>query len=158
MVRCYLNMEDYYNALSCSQRVLQIYERVLGPNHTETKEIRSSIAMIQEKCRKVEESREMEVITLTPTCDDSPAQQQGMEGEYIILEFNGWQIGNEDVFPRIYEENKENPKSIVLIQNDIITRHHFDGRIGALLESKKLDKKEKEKLKEAYLRWKRLIQ
>ena len=154
LVRCYYSMGDYQNALSCSQRVLQIYERVYGPNHTMTQEIRSNIATEQEEIRKIEESHATEVITLTPSDEDSPARQQGMEGEYVILEYNGWQIGNEDVFARIFEENLKQPKTILVIKDNVITIHRFDEKIGALLKSKKVEKTVKDQFKEAYRRWK----
>ena len=84
---------------------------------------------------------------------DSPARQQGMAGEYVVLEFCGWHIGDEQSFVKTFNAYQTQPKDIVVIKDGIITKHHFEAKIGAWIKTKDLTKEEKQLLKEAYEKW-----
>ena len=77
-----------------------------------------------------------------------------IDGEYIILEYCGWHIGDEQVFMSTLNTYKTQPKNIVLIKDGVITEHHFEEKMGAYLKSKDLTKEEKQSLKETYEQWK----
>lgn len=162
LAQAYFHLGNYQTALSHLQRALKIQESVLGPNYSSVQQIREYIAELEgtiqseeKKKQAAERSREVEVITFTPTEDyDSPARQQGLDGEYIILEYCGWHIGNEDMFVSTFNTYKTQPKNIVLIKDGVITEHHFEEKMGAYLKSKDLTKEEKQSLKETYEQWK----
>ena len=162
LANAYFQLGNYQTALSHLQRALKIQESVLGPNHSDVRQIREYIASLEEtiqseegKKQAAERSREVEVITFTPLEDyDSPARQQGLDGEYIILEYCGWHIGDEQVFMSTLNTYKTQPKNIVLIKDGVITEHNFEEKMGARLKSKDLTKEEKQSLKETYEQWK----
>ena len=86
--------------------------------------------------------------------DETPASQQGMSEEYYLLEFADWNFENTtDLF---YKNNelKDKPKDIVVMKDGVITKHHFEDTIGMQLGIKFVSKEEKQKITEAYHKWK----
>ncbi len=87
--------------------------------------------------------------------DETPAFQQGMSGEYYLLEFADWNFENTtDLFDK-NDELKDKPKEIVVMKDGVITKHHFEKSIGTQLGIKFISKEEKQKITEAYHKWKK---
>ena len=86
---------------------------------------------------------------------DTPARQQGMSGEYILLEFENW---DETSPVSLYDKTKElqgKPKDIVVLKDGIITKHHFENSIGAQLGIKQITKEERKQINQLYKQWKK---
>ena len=67
--------------------------------------------------------------TATTVEGNVPARQQGMDGEYIILEFADW---NQDSTTSLFDKNKEmkgKPKDIVVMKGEVVSKYHFDNII-----------------------------
>ena len=97
------------------------------------------------------------VYTATVIDGDTPARQQGMSGEYIVLEFADWTTHDTT---SLFEYNKVNnefrgkPKTTVVMKDDVISRHHFENTIGVHFDLKKVGKEEKERIISIYEQWK----
>ena len=151
----YYQLNDYQATLSYFQRALKIKEHTLGPNHSLTLATRSNVEYITEYIKRAQHISDLQVITFTPEGDDSPARQQGLQGEYVVLDYCGWHIGEELVFEDKFKEVNKLPKDIVIIKDGVISKHHFEGRMGARVKTKDILKEEKQRLKESYERWKK---
>ncbi len=98
----------------------------------------------------------MATIVYTATASDSnlPAGKQGMNGEYIILEFADYDITSDG---SVFDKSKElqgKPKDIVVMANNVISQHHFENTIGVRLGLKIINKEEKQRIISEYLNWK----
>lgn len=110
---------------------------------------------MEKEIQKNERIRDLQIITLTPLEEgDSPARQQGLDGKYIILEYCGWHFGEEHVFEKTFNACITQPKDVVLIKDGVITKHHFEEKIGARIKSEDLTKEEKQHIRESYEAWK----
>ena len=86
--------------------------------------------------------------------DETPASQQGMSGEYYLLEYSDWNFeSSTDLFDK-NDELKDKPKDIVVMKDGVITKHHFENKIGIQLGLKFVSKEEKQRITEAYHKWK----
>ena len=86
--------------------------------------------------------------------DETPASRYGMSGEYYLLEFADWNFESlTDLFDK-NDELKDKPKDIVVMKDGVITKHHFEDTIGIQLGIKFVSKEEKQKIMEAYHKWK----
>lgn len=86
---------------------------------------------------------------------NSPAFQKGMSGEYFLLEFADW---NHESHINLFDKNNEfrdKPKDIVVMKDGVITKHHFENTIGMQFGLKFVSKEEKQKITEAYHKWKK---
>ena len=77
---------------------------------------------------------------------NNPARQQGMYGEYIVLEFADWTTNGTTSLFEVNNEFRGKPKSIVVMKDDAVSRHHFENTIGVRLDLKKVGKEEKERI------------
>ena len=85
--------------------------------------------------------------------DETPASRYGMSGEYYLLEFADWNFESlTDLFDK-NDELKDKPKDIVVMKDGVITKHHFEDTIGIQLGIKFVSKEEKQKITEAYHKW-----
>ncbi len=69
--------------------------------------------------------------TMTVVGGDTPAKEQGLEGEYILLEYADW---NPESTTSLFDKMKElqgKPVDILIKKGDTVSRHHFENRIGA---------------------------
>lgn len=92
------------------------------------------------------------------TCEEgnTPARQQGMSGEYVLLEFADWSFKSKT---SIYAKNMETkglPVDIVILRNGKIEKHHFEDKIGIQYHLKEISKKENEDIEKLYDKWKEL--
>ena len=86
---------------------------------------------------------------------DTPASQQGLIGDYVLLEFADW---DQNTKVSLFDKNAElrgKPKDILIMKNGQITQHHFDNTIGARLEVNYVGEKEKQRINTIYEEWKK---
>ena len=88
---------------------------------------------------------------------DTPARQQGMSGEYIVLKFDDWTIqGKMSLLINKNGELRGKPKTIVVLQDGVISEHFFESTIGAQISCKYVGKEEKQRIIDAYKRWEKI--
>ena len=91
--------------------------------------------------------------TATIVEGDTPASQQGMSGEYILLEFADW---NQDSPSSLFDKNKElqgKPKYILVMKDGTIEQHYFENTIGVKLEVRYVGIEERQRINKAYEEW-----
>ena len=93
------------------------------------------------------------IATFVP--DDYTASQQGMSGEYYLLEFANWNFETTIDLVEKNNELRDKPKDIVVMKDGVITKHHFENTIGIQIELNFISPEEKQKITEAYHRWKK---
>ena len=86
---------------------------------------------------------------------DSPARQQQMSGEYIVLEFADWNIESTTSLYDVNGQMRGKPKTVVVMKNDEISQHNFENTIGVRFDLKKVGQKEKVRIMEKYHQWKK---
>lgn len=85
--------------------------------------------------------------------DDTPAQRQGMSGEYMVLKFEDWTIMNGTSLLNKNNELRGKPKTIVVMKDGILSEHFFENTIGVQISCKYVGKEEKQRIIEAYKKW-----
>lgn len=86
---------------------------------------------------------------------DTPARQEGLTGNYILLEFDDWTQNSKTWLFDKNEELRGRPKDILVMKDGIISQHHFENSIGALLEVRYVGIEEKQRINKAYDEWKK---
>lgn len=155
----YSNQGDYDTALEYHNKALNIMKSVFGEDHPKTVSQQTSIAyLLYDKALKensVKSFCEDHCFTVTVVSGDTPASQQGMSGEYILLEFGDW---NQESTTSINDKIKElqgKRKTVLVMKNGIISQHRFKNMMGALIGIKYIGKEEKKPINEAYEEWKK---
>ena len=85
---------------------------------------------------------------------NNPAVVQGLSGEYILLEFADWNLESTGSLFDKADELRQSPKDIVVLKDGIISRYHFENRMGLSFDVKPIAKDEKQKINQAYKKWK----
>ena len=157
----YYSQEGYTQALEYYEKALKIRVDILGENHPDVDTNYTPIAHVYWTAKSKGEalpgfdeftSERVFVGTIAP--GDTPAGQQGMSGEYVILEFGDWNIDSESSLLVKNEELRGKPKTVTVMQDGTISQHHFENTIGMQLSYKKVGKAERERIVAEYHKWK----
>ena len=155
----YYNQGDYAKALEYLRQALTIQKTVLGENHINTQNTQTTISYALYKqalsTGKIGDFLQTHCFTATIIDGETPAKQQGMSGEYIILEIADW---NQNSPTSLFDKNEElrgKPKDILMMKDGVISQHHFENAIGVVLGIKEVSKEEKQRINKAYEEWKR---
>lgn len=155
----YDNQGDYIKALEYLYKALSTSEAVQGNEHPDTKIVRDNIIITEYKEAllkgHVSDFLKDKVFTAVIVDEYVPARQQGMDGEYILLEYNEWTQDSPSSLFVTNEELKDKPKYILVMKDGLIMKHYFENTIGANLGIKIVDKKEKLMINDVYLSWKK---
>lgn len=159
----YYNRGDYGKALEHFDEALKIQTTLYGENARET--MISTLIIYdcytillktsQSYIQPYEDFISEIAFTVTIVSDDTPAADQGMSGEYYLLEFEDW---TQSSFDGIYDKNTElkgKPKDILVMKDGNISEHHFEDTTGVYIGLKYVGKEEKAAISEAYKKWKR---
>lgn len=152
---CYRRQDDYSKALEWYSKSFEILEKMRGANHQDTRNIEKSISECRNRLLAVDpKSMKRFVFTATVVDGDTPARQQQMSGEYVILEFADWNINSIISLFDKSEKMQGKAKSIVVMKDDAISEHFFENSIGIQIGLKEIGKKEKNNIIRKYHQWK----
>ena len=155
----YSEQGNYDKTLEYYGKALTIRMDILGESHPD-------VISLQKRMVRTEYLKCLSSNSLKAFCEDhcftttiaegnTPASQQGMSGEFILLEFAEW---NQDspfsLFDKINELTGK-PKDILVMKNGVISEHHFQGALGAYSGVKYVGKEEKQRINKAYEEWKK---
>ncbi len=131
-------------------------ESVLGTDHPYTLSIKESIESLNNYVITTDQSKMKEYVFIANTIEgDTPAGRKCLSGEYIMLEFADWNILSEtSLFDKI-NEMRGKPKRIVVMQGTEITELYFEDAIGMQFDLKHIGGNEKDRIIEAYEKWKK---
>ena len=153
----YFRLKNYAKALEYLQKALEIRIATLGASHPEILTTNHQILAIKYAIAITNDKLQDFLLghCLSATVGDGgPAQQQGMSGEYVLLEFGDW---TEDSYVSLFdksEEMKGKPKDIVVLKNGVISKHHFEDVMGVQLGVKEITHEERERINQLYKAWK----
>ena len=155
----YSNQGDYAKTLEYYNNALTILKSVFGENHPNTINLSSIISGIRYKQAILDNSINVFIedhcFIVTIAEGETPASQQGMSGEYVLLEFADW---NQDSLTSLFDKNNElkgKSKDILVMKDSIISEHHFENTIGVQLGVKYVGKEGKQRINKAYEDWKK---
>ena len=159
----YSELNDYDKALEYYNRALKIRTTLYGENAPDVISTRNNIYDCYTTALKTSQSYIQPyedfiseiAFTVTIVSDDTTAADQGMSGEYYLLEFGNW---SQNSFDSLYEKNTElkgKPKDILVMKDGNISEHHFEDTTGVYIGLKYVGKEEKTAISEAYKKWKR---
>jgi type II secretory pathway pseudopilin PulG len=78
-----------------------------------------------------------------------------VEGNNVLVdEFADW---NQDCDMSLFgraDELRQSPKDIVVLKEGVISRHHFENKLGISFGVKQITKDEKQQINQAYKKWK----
>ena len=138
---------DYAQAKKYYQKALTILKSVFGETFPMAIEIENRIALLQKKMMAQKPSSMSQyVFTVTFDADTD----QGLSGEYVVLMFDKWTIESEESLFIIAEEMKDQPTTVLMMKDDVISRHTFEKGMDEPLDLKQVGKKEKARIIELY--------
>src|SRR5574344_1162479 len=148
----------YIEALKYYDKCIEIYNKVFGNNNNNTKAIMLEIntAKYYQALQKEDTAIQfMKTNTLIGSItENSPSSKRGMSGDYIILEYENWNIKNNTI--NVYNLNdslRGKPKTLVFYKDGEIRQEHIDDKIGMILQIHSIEAKEKEKIINKYKVW-----
>lgn len=148
----YSLQKKYVDALDWKQKALEIYEKKYGKEYKYTYQTKFDVMWLMSK--DLERMKDYAFIATTDD-GDTPARQQGMTGEYIMLELADWSINDTISLLDINLGLRGKPKSIVVMKEDSISQYHFENTIGIQYNLKFIGSKEKKRILKVYKKWKK---
>lgn len=154
----YYKETHYDDAATYYEKALNLYEVICPDSTSLIKKTRENL--IEAKSKIAEEngilSDDLPGFVFVITCKegDTPARQQGMSGEYILLEFADWNLNSKT---SLYEKNKEmtnQPIDIVIMRDHVVEKHHFEDKVGIDFHLKEIGKDERDRVNTEYKLWK----
>ena len=154
----YSKMGEYTKALEYYQRALEIREPILGTSHKDIINLKNNIHVTEYQVARLKGKLKSffndHCFIGTVATGDNPATRQGLEGEYVLLEFADWnQFSEQSLFEKA-DELRQYPKDIVVMKDGIISTHHFDNKLGIAFGVKQITKDVKQQINKAYIEWK----
>lgn len=159
----YHEQGNYSQALEYFNKALVINKKLYGIDSNNVQQLLGYTYYAYMKCIAEDKSFDMKqyqeflsevAFTATPVDGDTPASQQGMSGEYYLLEYEDW---DQEAASSLFDKNVElrgKPKTIVVMKDGVISKHYFENTIGAQLKLKFVSKDEKAQITAAYNKWK----
>ena len=147
----YRSQGNYRKALEYYKKTLAIFEKILETENEKTLLIRQEIMALTAYDR---EAMKEHLFTITTVNGNTAAKQQGMDGEYIVLEFADWTINSAT---SLFDKNNElrgKPKTLVVMKDGKITKHYFENVIGVSIGLKQVGKENKDEIVRLYEEWK----
>ena len=138
---------DYAQAKKYYQKALTILKSVFGETFPMAIEIENRIALLQKKMMAQKPSS-MSQYVFTVTFDTDI--EQGLSGEYVVLMFDKWTIESEESLFIIAEKMKGQTTTVLMMKDDVISRHTFEKGMDEPLDLKQVGKKEKTRIIELY--------
>ena len=152
----YYSQGAYSQALSHCEQALKILRAVFGENHPNVvATCLDNIGLIYYSLGEYLKVKAEYVFIATIVADDTPAAKHGLAGEYLLLEYAGW---NQDCSMNLFDKNAElkgEPKPLLLMKDGVIKRYQFENTIGVKLGLKYVGKEERQQVNDAYRKWKK---
>ncbi len=156
----YSRLEDYENSLKYGKKELNLLLNLYGES-PRADMLYIKIAVLYwtaksngEKLPGFDDFMSEFVFVGTIVPGETAAAQQGLAGEYTILEFGDWNIGSESSLWEKSDELRGKPKTIVVMQDGKITQHHFENVIGMGIDYKHVGRAERQRILDEYYKWK----
>ena len=154
----YSKLADYEKSLNYYHKALDIMTSLKGENSKEAAGLKNIILMTQYQQAlhkgKIKAFMTNHCITATVNAGENAASAQGLSGEYVLLEFADWNQDSETYMIDKASQLREAPKDLLLMQDGVISRHHFENRLGFTFGVKEITKEEKQRINQAYKQWK----
>lgn len=152
---------DIPNALYYNRKALTLYRNTYGENHQYTVNLYEVIGNIfieaSNKNFILDDSQEYfsNLIYLGSTIADSssPAKKNGMDGDYIILSLENWNLDSSTFLTTSIGELRGKPKTVTVMKDGVISQFHFEDSLGLNITLKCVGKEEKQRIIEAYHKW-----
>lgn len=154
----YGRLNDFTHALEYYQKTIDILSPLKGENDREVVNLKKDLIKTQYQLAlskgKLKGFLADHCFIGTVNGGDNPAAAQGMSGEYVLLEFADWnQDSDVSLFDRA-DALRQSPKDIVVMKDGVISRHHFENKLGISFGVKQISKEEKQQINQAYQQWK----
>lgn len=141
---------DYAAAETYARQALDICKRLLGPDHQRTESLQSQLNVTQKALLSTDVEAMKEYVYVGTVSAGSAAADQGLEGDYVLLEYNEWTIlSTASAYPVILSTQDE-PKTLLIMKDNVISQHHFDGPTGIVICLEKVGQEEKQRIVRAY--------
>lgn len=153
----YYEQGDYPKALEYLNKALNIFEKVFSKEHPAYIFINNVIQTAKYKQAFQEENLSEFLLShaVTANADDTPDGQQGLEGEYYLLEFADWTIDSkESIFDR-EEKLRGKPQDILVMKDGILSQYHLKDAENIQIGIKEIGKEEKRRISKTYEDWKK---
>ena len=159
IAQLYSDLSDYSKAYNYYEKALVIKEKVFGKEHPTTKYVLNEllIAKYQQTLLSgnLTDFLSAHAFTIEVTDSDTPAGQQGMSGEYYLLEYADWK---QDCTTSLFDEMDKRsgkPKDLLVLKDGVVSQHHFENKMGIQYGIKEVSKEEKQRINKAYEDWKK---
>ena len=159
IAQLYSDMGDYSKAYEYYEKALVIKEKVFGKEHPSTKYVLNELLIAKYQLTltsgNLSDFLSNHSFTIEVTENDTPAAQQGMSGEYYLLEYSDWK---QDCTTSLFDEmdkRRGKPKDLLVMKDGKVSLHHFENKIGIQYGIKEVGKEEKQRINKVYEAWKK---
>ena len=154
----YSKLSDYKKSLDYYQKALDMTVQLRGEDSKDAVGLKKVILATQYlqalQAGKIKGFMANHCLTATVNPGDNAASAQGLSGEYVLLAFADWNQDSETPMFSKAEELRESPKDLLLMKDGVITKHHFENKLGFTFGVKQVTKEEKQHINQAYKQWK----
>lgn len=154
---------NYTKAMDYHKKSLYIYKSLY--DYKEINPYAYAINIYETYCRLLQQSDEKKKefedfmseysFTIDISEGETPALAQSMSGNHYLLELDDWNIYSTKSLYEKITELLGKPKDIVVMKNGVITKYHFENKIGRQIGMKYVGKEEKQRIVESYNKWKK---
>lgn len=160
--KAYLYSGDYANAIQTYHKVIDITERNTdNENASSIKDAYLEVGYIYETICKMDDSYKNSMMEYLSdkmhtgiVVENTPASEAGLSGEYYILEYEDWKYLDKAGLIDKSNELQGKPKTIVLLNDEGISKHSFENTIGIDYSMRKLTSEEMQSINQKYQEWK----
>ena len=159
----YLGKEDYGKALSYFEKSLEMNLQYIDKDNNNMISVCGIVYCLYHDILKSDNSvlsRYCEfmadkTIVVTIKEGETPAAAQGMSGWYYLLEYADWNIESPTSLYDKIKETKDSSVDIVVLQNGVVSKHHFEDAIGAKFDLRYVEAEEKQQIIDKYKEYKK---
>lgn len=150
---------NYPQALANFEKALELYQETMPDSISYIKRVQESILETKYQLSifngNLKDYMADKIFTITTQEGNTPARQQGLFGEYYLLEFADWNLWSPvSLYAKSIETNAK-PIDIVIMRDNIIKKYHFEDKIGITFHLQEICKEKKEHILTLYNNWKK---
>ena len=158
LVNAYEQIGEYAKAYKVLDKALTICSETMGTGSSDYKTIIEHKRYLSDRLIVVDKKRMSEYVYVATIIESGTAAlQNGLTGDYIVLEYNNWNIGVDTVLYDVIAESVDQPKIIVIMRDNNIKSFYFENSVGASFSLKKVNKNQKKQIIKEYKKWKKHI-
>lgn len=154
----YISLGNIPKATTCLQKKHELSKKIWGNDYEDVTNTLSLIYTLYLQNKAQSDMSEYHAflsdVAFTITVDETSDAQDGLKGEYYLLEYNDWNQDSETDIMQLYKQTDGHPATILIMKDDAIHQYKLNGNESVRIELKCVDPSQKEQISRIYASWK----